>query len=420
VAATADVVVVGAGLAGLTCADRLLRAGLDVHVLEAAPVVGGRVRTDRVDGFLVDRGFQVLNTAYPEARRALDLPALDLRTFDRAVELHHAGRRLRLAEPWREPATVPNAVLGPLGSPAQRLTLAAYGARATVVPAHRLKREPDVAAGERWAALGLDGDPVDRLLRPFFAGVALDGELTTSSRFVALMIRMFARGRAVVPAQGMRQIPRQLAARLPSDRLHLATEVRAVSAGRVETDDGSWSTSAVVVATDATAAARLLPGAVTAPPWRGVTTFWHATDEPPTTHPTLLLDSDDSPVANTVVMTRAAPTYSPDARDLVATSMVHPLPSAVGDDVVRRRLATLWGVETRGWQLVATSVVPHALPAMPAPHPFRRAIRVGGGERLYVCGDHRDTSSIQGAFFSGRRTAGAVLADCGTTAAEHG
>ncbi len=414
----ADVVVVGAGLAGLTCADRLLRAGLDVQLLEADDAVGGRVRTDRVDGFLVDRGFQLLNTAYPEARRVLDFDALDLRAFDRAVEVYHAGRRLRLAEPWREPAVMPTALLGPFGGAVQKLSLAAYGVRATAFPADRLKREPDVAAVERWAAAGLTGDPVDLLLRPFFAGVVLETDMTTSSRFVTLMTRMFARGRAVVPAQGMQQLPRQLAARLPADRLHLGTAVRAVSPGRVETEAGSWSASAVVVATDATAAARLLPGAVTAPPWKGVTTFWHATDEPPTTHPTLLLDSDDSPVDNTVVVTRAAPTYSPGTRDLVATSLVHPLPSAVDDDVVRRRLATLWGVDTRGWQLVATSQVPHALPAMPAPHPFRRPVRVPGRAGLYVCGDHRDTSSIQGALVSGRRAADVVLADRGRPAPE--
>src|SRR5690348_14896964 len=235
----ADVVVVGAGLAGLACADRLLRAGLDVHVLEAADAVGGRVRTDVVDGFLVDRGFQVFNTAYPEARRVLDLAALDLRCFDRAAEVHHAGRTTRLAEPWREPGAVLGALRGPFGGPRERAALAAYGARTLATPPSRVKRLPDVPAAEAWARQGIRGAARDRLLRPFFAGVVLEEEMTTSRRFVDLMVRMFVLGRAAVPARGMQQIPEQLAGRIPAGRLHLGTTARAVAVDRVDSDEGA-------------------------------------------------------------------------------------------------------------------------------------------------------------------------------------
>lgn len=407
-----EVVVVGAGLAGLACATRLARAGLDVHVLEAGDAVGGRVRTDVVDGFVIDRGFQVFNTAYPEARRVLDLEALDLRAFDRAAEIHHEGRTTRLAEPWREPGTLLGAVRGPFGGPRERAALVAYAGRTVATPAARVRRRRDVPAAQAWADAGLGHAVQQHLLRPFFAGVLLEQEMSTSRRFVDLMTRMFALGRAAVPARGMQQIPEQLAGWLPEGRVHLGVSVDAVAPGRVTTGTDTWSASAVVVATDGDAAAGLLGGAVPPPRWHGVTTVYHAAPTPPGPHATLRLDADPGPVVNTVVLTNAAPTYAADGRALVATSVLHRPGARVDEPALRRRLEELWGTSTAAWSVVAVREVPQALPAMPAPHRFRKPVRVATGDDVvHVCGDHRDTSSIQGALVSGRRAADAVLAD---------
>ncbi|MGN6780577.1 MAG: NAD(P)/FAD-dependent oxidoreductase [Marmoricola sp.] len=401
-----DVLVIGAGLAGLACATRLAAAGVDVEVAEAAGSVGGRVRTDHVGGFTVDRGFQVLNTAYPEARRVLDLPGLMLRPFDRAAEVVHDGRVVRLAEPWREPSTTLAPLTAPLGGLGRRLALARYGAAATALPADRIKRQHDVPALQDLEEHGVEGPPLDLLLRPFFAGVLLEDELTTSSRFVRLMTRMFARGGAPVPAGGMQQIPEQLATRLPAGALHLDTPVPALAGARAR---------AVVVATDGDTASTLLPGRVAAPAWKGVRTFYHATAEPPSDRATLRLAGPDSPILNSVVLSAAAPTYAPAGQALLATSVLAgPGHTPPDDAAVRGWLDRLWLGSTRGWETVAVRDVPHALPGMPAPHPFRRPVRLDDG--LYVCGDHRDTSSIQGALVSGRRAADAVLADLGVSA----
>lgn len=401
-----DVLVIGAGLAGLACATRLADAGVQVEVAEAAGSVGGRVHTDHVDGFTVDRGFQVFNTAYPEARRVLDLPALMLRPFDRAAEIVHDGRVFRLAEPWREPSTALAPLTAPLGGLRGRLALARYGAAATVLSAGRIKRQHDVPALRDLEQHGVAGPPLELLLRPFFAGVLLEDELSTSSRFVRLMTRMFARGEAAVPAGGMQQIPEQLAARLPAGALRLHTPVAAVADARAR---------AVVVATDGDAAAALLPGRVQAPTWKGVRTVYHATAHPPSDHATLRLAGPGSPILNSVVLSAAAPTYAPAGQALVATSVLTGAGHAPPDDAaLRGLLARLWLCSTSDWQTVAVRDVPRALPGMPAPHPFRRPVRLGDG--LYVCGDHRDTSSIQGALVSGRRAADAVLADLGVSA----
>ncbi|WP_198020185.1 NAD(P)/FAD-dependent oxidoreductase [Nocardioides sp. J54] len=407
----AEVVVVGAGVAGLTAAVRLSEAGLDVAVLEAGDGVGGRMRTDRVDGFLLDRGFQVLNTAYPAVKRLVDLDALDLRAFDRAALLHLDGENHRVGDPRRELTALPRAVAAPFAGIRGKLALVAYGAGAILAPASRIRGRDDVTAAEHWAAAGLEEAAVDRLLRPFFSGVLLEEEMSTSSRFVDLMLRMFALGDSTVPARGMQQVPEQLAGRLPTGTVHLETPARSVSATSVVTDEGTIRARAVVVAADADSADGLLDGRLGSTAWKGVTTIYHATTEPPLTTPTLLLDPDPGPVNNTVVVTAAAPAYAPEGHALVATSIVHG-DKEFDEPGVRTRLATLYGTSTSGWEHVATYDVPRALPAMPAPHSFRKPVRPDA-DGPYVCGDHRDTSSIQGALVSGERTAAAVLADLG-------
>jgi phytoene dehydrogenase-like protein len=403
-----DVAVVGAGLAGLACARRLVGAGLDVQLFEASDAVGGRVRTDLVDQFLLDRGFQVLSTAYPEAARALDLDALDLRTFDRALLLRVAGRTVRFADPLREPTRVPAMAAAPIGNPLRKAALAGYAGRVSMAPARRLKQRADIPARDSWRRHGLQGAPTDRVLAPFFAGVLLEHDMATSSRFVDLMARMFVHGRSVLPAAGMQAIPEQIAASVPS--IHLGTSTRRVRARLVETDAGTWSAAAVVVATDASTAAGLLGEVIETPDWKGVTTFYHAAREAPMSEATLLVDAEPSPVNNTVVVTAAAPSYSTDGSALIATSLVHGAGAENAPErEIRARLAQLYDVDAHAWDHVATYDIAHALPAMTAPHPFRRSVRLEAG--LYVCGDHRDTSSIQGALVSGRRTADAVLDD---------
>jgi phytoene dehydrogenase-like protein len=404
----ADVVVVGAGLAGLTAARALSRAGLDVLVLEADDDVGGRVRTDVVDGWRLDRGFQVLNTAYPAVGRELDLARLQLRDLTRGALVMRRGRRLRIADPRRDPLGAVATARAPLGSLKDKALLAATTTRVAAVPARRLVDTDDVPAAELLRRRGFSAEAVDTFFRPFFSGVFLEDELVTSSRFLDLMLRMFTRGRSTVPAHGMGEIPRQIAADLPPGSVVLGARADVLTPGSVRTSRGTVRARAVVCATDATAAATLVPE-VDDVTWRSVTTLYHVALEDPLGEPTLVLDADrSSPVVNTVVLTAAAPSYGPaDGRALVSTSVLGAGRPGL-EPAVRSRLSDLYATDARGWAHLRTYVVERALPAMTAPHPFRRPVRVGG---VYVCGDHRDTSSIQGSLVSGRRAAEAVLAD---------
>jgi phytoene dehydrogenase-like protein len=401
----AETVVVGAGLAGLAAARRLAAAGAEVVVLEAAATVGGRVATDVVDGFLIDRGFQVYNTAYPESARVLDHASLDLRPFTPGALVRVGDRLHKVADPRRRPLAAPGTVLAPIGSPADKVRLALLAGRDAVLPVDRLTRSPETTTYEALRAHGLSDTIIDRFFRPFLAGVFLEDELSTSSRFFDLVWRTFARGSVCVPAGGMRRIPEQLAGPLPAGTLHLGVRVSAVRPGEVVTDQGPIRAGSIVVATDPGTAARLLPG-VAAPRMNTVTTVYHAAPESPVSQPTLVLDGESSsPVVNTVVLTEAAPTYSPDSRALVSSSVLGVDPP--DDAALRKELERLYGVSTSDWETVATVRVPDALPAAPPPLRLRQPVDLGDG--LFVAGDHRDTPSIQGAMVSGRRAATAVL-----------
>ncbi|WP_231121754.1 NAD(P)/FAD-dependent oxidoreductase [Motilibacter peucedani] len=392
----ADVVVVGAGLAGLAAALHLTRAGVEVEVLEAGDAVGGRVRTDRVDGMLLDRGFQVFNPAYPEARRVLSLDALELRHFRAGVVVARAGRHVRVGDPRRVPGWALSSAVSP-GSPLVKARFAAYAVRTARSAPHQLRELPDVSAAEAFEAAGIRGPLLESVLRPFLAGVLGERELTTSRRFVDLVLRSFVRGDPAVPAAGMQAIPEQLAAWLPAGTLTLGHRVEDLTGLR-------RSSRAVVVATDPVTVARLLPG-TGRPATNALTTYYHLAPEPPSDEPAIVVDGlARGPVVNSVVLTNVAPSYAP-GRVLVSSTVL----GRAEEPEVRRHLATMYAVPTDAWSLVATYDLPHALPAQRPPTELRRPVALGDG--VYVAGDHRDTASQQGALVSGRRAARAVLED---------
>jgi hypothetical protein len=365
------------------------------------------VRTDVVDGFLLDRGFQVLLPAYPELRRLLDPQSLDLRFFSRGVVAQGSDDRWDLDFSARDRETVLSLARFAAKRPLDALAVGALTLRDTTVAPHRIRAAVPTETGRELARWRISRPTIEEVFRPFLAGVFLDPELTTNSKMLHLVWRCFVRGGAAVPADGMRMLPRALAGLVTDDALRLSTTVTSVDRGAVRTGDSAvpLQARAVVVATDGAAASTLVPG-MRAPEWSGVTTWYFAVDEPPLRRPTLLLDGASGSLMNTAVMSEVAPTYAPGGRALVEASV----PGDTGAvSAIRSRLGELYRTSTSGWELVAEYRIPHALPRMKSNHVFTSPAKVG--TQLYVCGDHRDTSSIQGALVSGRRVAAAVARD---------
>lgn len=389
-----DILVVGAGLAGLCATRALVAVGFDVTLLEASDAVGGRVRSDVLDGVTLDRGFQLHNPSYPEAVRVLDQNVLDLQPFAAGVVVSMGSKRHRLGDPRRLPAWSAGAALAPLGSPLAKVRFAAYALHVATAPADALTDRADTTTAQALAERGLSGPILDRVLRPFLAGVFGESELRTSRRFADLVIRSFVRGTPSVPAAGMQAIGQQLADALPPGVLRLNEAVTDLARVR-------RGARAVVVAADPSTASRLL--GVCTPPMNALTTCYHLAPEAPSDTAALHVDGESrGPVINTVVMTNAAPTYAP-GRHLVSSTV---LGDGLDERVVRRHLATIYGVPTDRWEHVRTYAIPQALPAMLPPLDLRKPVALGDG--LFVAGDWRDTSSIQGAMVSGRRAAEAV------------
>ncbi|OQD54803.1 oxidoreductase [Streptomyces phaeoluteigriseus] len=448
----ADVVIVGAGIAGLSAAHRLTSAGVTTTVLEAAPCVGGRMATEKIDGFRLDRIGQLLSTAYPELALTPGLDALTLRPFAPGVLLHSDGRHQRagaqagahagggrargalhavralagaprsgaLPRPPRTGSTTapPRVRAGaPLGSAVDQARLGAALTRLVATPAERLLRRPEAPAAEALAARGLPARTIDGFLRPLLAALLCDPDLTTSSRCADLALRAFAAGRLGVPEGGADVLPELLARTLPPGTVHTGVRATAVSTTSVTTaEHGEFRCRAVLVATDARTAAELLPG-LRVPDFHPVTVLHHTTDEPPATGASLLLDADrGGPVAHTTVISQVDPSRAPAGRALISSTVLGPPPDGV-DTAVRMHLARLYGTSTGRWETLAVHHTAEAVPAMRAPHDLRRPVRLLAG--LYVCGDHRDTSTVQGALHSAHRASAAIVSDLGGTGSPH-
>lgn len=400
-----EVIVIGAGLAGLSCALDLTRAGVDTVVLDKSDGAGGRVRTDRVDGMQLDRGFQLLNPAYPALDGFVDVPALDLCPFDAGVVVARRSGRTVLADPRRSFRDTGSGLLGATGTVREKLRLARYVAATLPRGGRSVKARPDIPYGEALDRAGIDGSLRTAVLAPFLAGVLAEDRQETSRVFVDLLLRTFARGRPSLPRHGIRALPDQLAAHLPAGALRLNTSVHRVDERSVRADDGELTADAVVVATDAVAAAGLT--GVSTPPMRGLTTSYHRVPVSPAHRRLLHIDGDRrGPVVNSAVVSDVAPDYCREG-SLVASTVLGADGGADTALTVLRQLSAMYAADTSQWELVATYRIPHALPAMLPPLRLRQPIRLA--ETLFVAGDHRDTASIQGAIVSGRRAAASVL-----------
>lgn len=419
-AGRADVVVVGAGVAGLSCALALQRAGYEVRVLEASDGVGGRVRTDPVEGFRLDRGFQVLLTAYPEVQREIDLAALRPGAFLPGAWVRRAGRFERLADPFRRPGEALRTALARVGTLADRWRVARLRRRVRAGSLDDLLAGCSRRSEEMLRAEGFSSEMVDAFFRPFFGGVFLEGRLDTSSRFLEFTFRMFSLGDAVLPAGGMQAVPEQLAGRLAPGTVRLGARVAALTAEGARLADGEHiAARATVVATAAGEAARLLPE-LPVPASRAAACLYFDAEVPPPVGRALVLDGDGrGPVNHLCVPSEIAAGYAPPGRALVSASVLAPAldePDVPLEAAVRRQLREWFGSGVDGWRLLRVVRVREALPRQ-EPGPFEPALRpVGVGERRFVCGDFLDVASLQGAMRSGRRAAEAAAARLAPTA----
>ena len=400
-----EVVVIGAGLAGLAAAYVVQQAGHGVTVLEASDGVGGRVRTDVVDGYRLDRGFQVILTSYPELHRQLDVPALRLERFDPGALIWRGGRGHVVGDPFRQPTALLSTALAPIGSPLDKARVALLRRRISRGHASLLLAGDDVSTAEMLRREGFSPTMVERFWRPLYAGIQLDPDLGTSRRLFDIVFRSLTDGDGAVPALGMQVIADQLAAKLRPGTVQLRRAVTALEGTTVHTAEGSLDPQAVIVATEGPAASRLL--GLPAVGSRAVSCVYFGAPSAPVDDRLIVLDGTGvGPVLNVAVMSNVSRAYAPEGRHLIACA----IPGRVDGDLegeARAQLRGWWGPQVDDWQHLRTYRIDHGQPDQSPPFTPKKSVTLGGGR--FVCGDHRDTGSTQGALFSGRRCGETVV-----------
>ena len=407
----APVIIVGAGMAGLSCAVHLQAAGLNLRLIDSSDGVGGRVRTDVVDGFLLDRGFQVYLDAYPETGALLDLKALDLRAFEPGALVFDGKRLERLMDVFRRPTSAWASLTAPIGGFIDKLRVGLMRTQILGSKLEQIANREDRTTESYLRGRGFSEAVIDTFFRSFYGGIFLESELRTSSRMFEFTFKMFGQGSATLPAKGMGEIPKQLAARLPLDSITLNQKVVSLDSHSVTLSSGEQIHGrAVVLATNAAAVGSLLPELKESmPDWRSVTNLYFCAPSSPIKESIICLNGSGEGVVNNVcALTDASPDYSPDERALISVSVLglHPEESLPGK--VQQELMGWFGECVGEWSHLRTDLIPKALPKQ-APSAQKDKVGFIQHNGIYVCGDHATSASIEGAVISGKHVAEAIL-----------
>lgn len=381
-----EVLIVGAGLAGLNAAINLQSAGVAVTVIESADRPGGRVASDVIDGFICDRGFQLINAQYPALKELNVINEIDFIKAPRVIEVCLGDRRHAIGDPRQVPWTALDKATGTISEKIALLRFIAGHPKA------------GQSIGQ---ALRSTGTCYERVLRPFLQGVFLTDPDNVDASYVHSIIKSFVNGQPGVPQRGVGELPKALAKRVSN--IVYDTRVDSIEATSVHTNNCTYTADKVLIATDATTATQLL-GLTEVPRMAGCITWYHAVAENPSGSGRLIVDGQKrGPIINSVVMSDIAASYAPVGQNLVSTTT----DLNVTESDVRRHLAIMWGTSTRDWQFIAKYEIPAALPIQSIGRALSQTLKVN--DHHYVVGDHRTVPSQQGALFSGRLAAQLML-----------
>lgn len=400
------VVVIGGGLAGLACALRLQQRNVNCYILEKSDCTGGRVRTHLVDGYRLDRGFQVLLTSYPMTQQIVDYAALELKAFYPGALVRYKGSFRTLGDPTRLPADTLATLTAPIGSLADKLRMQRLRNEVTGGKLLELLARPEVTTNERLREYGFSNAMVQRFFKPFLGGIFLEPDLVTSSRKFEFVMRMFSQGEAALPKFGMQAIPQQLSNRLKTSVLRSNCGVKSILNGVVLESGERVEADVIVLATSEAEARRLLnkPQPVSS---AAVTCLYFAADESPVRGPWLVLNGDGAgPVNNLCVPSELHPTYAPGGKALVSVTVLGVTRNEGKlERDVRRQLSEWYGKGVEEWKHLHTYSIPEALTLQQPPclELVRKPSKLSDG--LFACGDYQSITSIEGAIASGTRCA---------------
>lgn len=406
-----DVLIIGAGIAGLTAAKVLKKAGKSVKIIEASDAVGGRVRTDKVDGFLLDRGFQVFLTAYPEAKKMLDYKALNLCRFDPGAMILSKSGITKIGDPLRQPKSLISTMLSPAGTFMDKLRMLMLKIRLARKSIDDIFSENETTTLDYLKNFGFTERIIGQFFMPFMTGVFLEDRLTTSSRMFEFVFKMFGEGDATIPANGMGMIPLQLAECLSSHEMVFNEKVTLIEGNQVNTDTGSRYTGKfVLIATDQLQ----LPSFSEqfSKSYHSVTNMYFTTYNKPFEVPLITLNAVPGRLVNNIaVMNQIAPQYSTNGNHLISLSLVGHHSNADSTDLQARVIdeVKLWYPNAINWKHLKTYHINYALPDDDTVSNNQSYEKIRLNDKCFICGDHLMNGSINAAMKSGRLAAEAII-----------
>ena len=397
-----EFLVVGAGLAGLTAAKVLSQSGREVLLLEKSDGVGGRVRTDQYKDFLLDRGFQVLLTAYPELPKHLNLSLLRLHSFESGATIFSDGHFSKVGDPFRNVSSIMSTAFTKTIGMQDKIKLLKL--RNSLIGRKKIyfQQKDDKRILETFEELGFTSKAINSFFKPLVGGIQLDPSLSGSTRLCFLVLKMLFIGDAAIPSRGMGAISEQLSKQINESSIRLTSSVDKVEGKKVILESGeSFLPSNLIIATEGPATAKLL--GQESPLSRSVSCIYFSASQAPSSSKAILLNGEkNGPALNVAIMSNISPSYSKNGKALIAVA----IPNTIKPDSMENVLIQMrkwFGDSVDSWEHIKTYSIEHGQPDLRPGDPFRKSIK--NSEGVYICGDHRDTPSIQGALVSGRRAA---------------
>ncbi len=400
------ITIIGAGISGLTASVYLHQKGYKVQILEASDRAGGRIKTDIIDGFRLDRGFQVLLTEYPETKALLDYKKLNLKRFLTGATILYDGGQFEIADPFRRPTATFATLFAPVGSLKDKINTFFLKNKLVNISISNLFKQPEIETSAQLKKYGFSQKMIERFYKPFFSGIFLENDLKTSSNMFDFVMKMFSKGDAAIPELGMEEIPKQLVAMLPANSIQYKVKVSAIENTKIICEDGTTlDADKIIIATEAIGLASNYISK-TKQNFHPVTNVYFEAKRAPTQKTVVVLNAstDKKWVNNLTVMSNVSHQYAPKGKVLISISYngIPAIDDATLAENMKTELKQWYGNQVEDWKMLKTYRINYALPNQEKVSDEVTHSEIKINENLFICGDHLLNGSINAAMKSGR------------------
>ncbi len=404
-----SITIIGAGISGLTAAVYLHQKGFKVQILEASERAGGRIKTDLIDGFRLDRGFQVLLTEYPETKALLDYKKLNLKRFLPGATVLYDGGQFEIADPFRRPSATFATLFAPVGSLKDKLNTLFLKNKLLKISIPDVFKQPETDTNSQLQKYGFSHKMINRFYKPFFSGIFLENELKTSSNMFDFVMKMFSEGDAAIPELGMEEIPKQLVEMLPKNSIVYNAKVSSIENNTIICENGQFfETDKIIIATEAVGfASNYIPK--TKQNYHQVTDVYFEANVAPIKKAVVVLNASKNKkwFNNLTVMSNISDKYAPKEKILISVSCngISDIDDTTLSENMKTELKTWYGNQVENWKFLKVYRINYALPNQDSVKNDLENSDIQINENLFICGDHLLNGSINAAMKSGRLVA---------------